>query len=71
MVVNGISYISGFSQNWFTFLQSLGIIGGLLFTRFSLRTDARVRRIGNLITITDATGNFGATFTASRRSCAS
>src|ERR1041384_248579 len=39
-------------DNWFVFLQSAGIIGGLLFTAFSLRIDARVRRIGNLIAIT-------------------
>lgn len=39
-------------QNWFFLLQSLGIIGGLLFTASALRIDAKVRRIGNLITIT-------------------
>lgn len=37
------------SQNWFVLLQSLGIIAGLLFTAISLRIDARVRRISNMI----------------------
>ena len=39
-------------QHWFTLLQSGGIIGGLLFTAVSLRIDATVRRVGNLIAIT-------------------
>lgn len=39
-------------HNWFLFLQSVGIIGGLLFTAISLRIDAKVRRVGNLILIT-------------------
>ena len=42
------------SDNWFTLLQSVGIIGGLLFTGVSLRLDAKTRRIGNLIRVTDA-----------------
>ena len=39
-------------DNWFTLLQSLGIIGGLFFTGFSLRIDAKVRRVGNLFEVT-------------------
>lgn len=38
--------------SWFLFLQSAGIIGGLLFTAVSLQIDARVRRVGNLISLT-------------------
>ena len=41
------------SQNWFTFLQSAGIIASLLFTTISLRIDAKVRRISNLIKMTE------------------
>jgi hypothetical protein len=33
-------------------LQSVGIIAGLFFTGFSLRSEARARRIGNLILLT-------------------
>src|ERR1041385_6179040 len=40
------------TSNWFLFLQSVGIIGGLLFTAISLQIDAKVRRVGNLIAIT-------------------
>lgn len=39
-------------DNWFTVLQSAGIIGGLLFTGIALRRDAKGRRIENLIAIT-------------------
>jgi hypothetical protein len=39
-------------DHWFVLLQSAGIIGGLLFTGISLRIDARVRRVGNLLAIT-------------------
>jgi hypothetical protein len=39
-------------QNGFVLLQSVGIIGGLFFTAISLRIDANVRRVGNLITLT-------------------
>ena len=39
-------------DNWFTLLQSAGIIGGLLFTGFSLRRESRAKQIANLITIT-------------------
>lgn len=40
------------AQNWFVLLQSTGIIGGLVFTGWSLRIDARSRRVGNLLRIT-------------------
>jgi len=33
--------------NWFTLLQSLGIVGGLVFTGTSLRIDTTVRRVAN------------------------
>jgi len=41
------------TENWFVLLQSTGIIGGLLFTGISLLVDIRVRRIGNLLSITN------------------
>src|SRR5437762_1629442 len=34
-------------------LQSLGIVGGLLFTGISLKVDARVRRVQSLLKITE------------------
>src|SRR5271156_766351 len=40
------------SQNWFNLFSSAGIIGGLWFTAFSLRSETKTRRIANLLTIT-------------------
>lgn len=39
-------------QNWFDFLSSIGLIAGLWFTAFSLRSETKTRRIANLLTIT-------------------
>ena len=39
-------------QNWFDLFSSAGIIGGLWFTAISLRSEAKTRRIANLLTIT-------------------
>lgn len=39
-------------DNWFTLLQSTGIIGSLWFTARSFRFDAKIRKVGNLIEIT-------------------
>jgi len=39
-------------ENWFTMLSALGVIGGLFFTAFSLRSETKTRRIANLLTIT-------------------
>lgn len=40
------------SQNWFNLFSAVGIIGGLWFTAVSLRSEAKTRRIANLLTIT-------------------
>jgi len=39
------------AENWFTLLQSIGIIGSLLATIASLRFNAKVRRVSNEIEI--------------------
>lgn len=39
-------------QNSFTLLQSIGIVGGLLFTAFSMRSEDKTRRISNLLLVT-------------------
>lgn len=39
-------------ENWFDLLSAVGIIGGLLFTAISLRSETKTRRIANLLTIT-------------------
>ena len=40
------------SQNWFNLLSAIGIIGGLIFTAHSLRSETKTRRIANLLSIT-------------------
>jgi len=40
-------------SNWFDLLQSIGIVAGLLFTGVSLKTDAQVRRVQNLLKVTE------------------
>lgn len=41
------------SENWFLFLQSAGIIGGLLFTALSIRQATTARRVTDLLTLTE------------------
>jgi hypothetical protein len=40
------------SQNWFNLFSAIGIIAGLWFTAFSLRSATKTRRVANLLTIT-------------------
>ena len=37
------------AANWFDLLQTLGIVGGLLFTAYAIRKDEKGRKISNLI----------------------
>lgn|ERR1043166_4586254 len=39
--------------NWFDLFQTFGIVGGFLFTASSLRIDAKVRQVQNLLRITE------------------
>jgi hypothetical protein len=41
------------AQHWFELVETIGIIGGLLFTAFTTRKDERARRISNLIAVTE------------------
>jgi hypothetical protein len=43
---------SWLSQNWFTLLSAVGIVGSLLFTAASFRSEAKTRKIANLLAIT-------------------
>jgi len=40
------------TRNWLEILQSVGIIGGLFTTAYTLRTEGNARRIENLFTVT-------------------
>jgi hypothetical protein len=39
-------------EHWFDLIQTVGIFGGLLFTGFALNADAKAKRAGNLLSIT-------------------
>jgi len=39
--------------NWFNILSAIGIVGSLLLTTISLRSETKTRRIGNLLTLTE------------------
>lgn len=43
----GMEFLNWFQDNWFTFLQSLGIVAGLFFTGMALLIDTKVRKVGN------------------------
>lgn len=47
-----MEFLSWAQDNWFTLLQSAGIVGSLLFTAISLRIDSQVRRVANLFEAT-------------------
>jgi len=40
------------NDNWFSLVQSLGIIGSLIITAIAVRRDTRARRIGDFLTLT-------------------
>jgi len=47
--MGGIRWIT---ENWVTALNAAGVVGGLLFTAASFRSETKTRRIANLLTIT-------------------
>jgi hypothetical protein len=46
--MEGLQWIG---DHWFDLLQTVGIVGGLLFTAYTIRQDDRSRKIANLIAI--------------------
>jgi hypothetical protein len=49
-----MGFLEWASHNWFSLLQSAGIIGSLLFTGLALQTEAKERRTSHTLTITQA-----------------
>jgi len=41
------------TEHWFDLLQTVGIVGGLVFTAYAVRKDERARKITNLIALND------------------
>jgi hypothetical protein len=48
-VMGGLQWIG---ENWVIVLNAVGVVGGLLFTGVSLRSETKTRRISNLLDIT-------------------
>jgi hypothetical protein len=44
--MEGLGWITG---NWVDLLQSVGIVGGLLFSAHTIRKESRARQIGNML----------------------
>lgn len=45
------------TQNGFDLLNAFGIVGGLLFTGYSLHSETKTRKVANLLAITEAHRN--------------
>ena len=41
------------AENWFMALNAIGVVGGLLFTSYSLHSETKTRRIANLLALTE------------------
>jgi hypothetical protein len=50
------------AENWVTALNTVGVVGGLFFTAFSLHSESKTRRFANLLTITKNHRNIWADF---------
>jgi len=50
------------AENWVIVLNAIGVVGGLFFTACSLRSEAKTRRVANLLTITKNHRNMWADF---------
>lgn len=46
-------FVEWFGANWFNLLQTVAIVSGLFFTGRSFLVDTRIRRISNLLNITE------------------
>lgn len=42
------------TENAFNFVNAIGIVGGLCFTGYSLRSETKTRRVANLLALADA-----------------
>ena len=52
-----MGYLPWLTDNAFELLNALGIVGGLLFTAHSLRSETKTRRVANLLALTEAHRN--------------
>jgi hypothetical protein len=45
------SFLPWINENWFSLIQSIGIVAGLFFTGVTLRHDLRARRVSQYLTL--------------------
>ena len=62
--MGGLRWIA---ENWVTALNAVGVVGGLFFTAASFRSEARTRRVANLLTITKNHRDIWADFYRNRK----
>lgn len=48
-----MEFLPWLRENWFTLLNATGIVGGLMFTGYSLHSEAKTRRVANLLKLTE------------------
>jgi hypothetical protein len=48
-----MAFSEWFTSNWYSLSETVGIIGSLIFTGLSARTDTKARRIENLLKLTE------------------
>ena len=48
-----VSMENWFAEHWFDLIQSIGIIGGLVYTALTARQDTQSRQISNLIAVNE------------------
>lgn len=56
------AWLVWWNQNWFSFAQTLGIVGGLAFTGLALRRQTQSARRAELLTLTDLHRNLWSEF---------
>ena len=62
--MGGLRWIA---ENWVTALNAVGVVGGLFFTAASFRSEAKTRRVANLLTITKNHRDIWADFYRNRK----
>lgn len=62
--MEGLRWIA---ENWVIALNAVGVVGGLFFTAASFRSEAKTRRVANLLTITKNHRDIWADFYRNRK----
>ena len=49
--MRGMEGLHWIAEHWLDLLQSVGIVGGLWFTAYTIRKDERARKVTNMLTV--------------------